>query len=235
MSIFEVSNWRKDRVFYTLPKDKLKLDFNQELFDSSYWKDFQKIKCATWDRHRASLADTIMQTIYSLVRKTQPSIIVETGVATGSTTFAFLTALKKNGKGKLISIEPNTNQKNFIMFVPKELQDCWDLRVGLSENILPTVIEPIDIFMHDSLHTYDHMYFEYEWALWNLREGGWILSHDIGHNNSFFDFVKKHNLKWYLVETAAPARFGLGVADVGIDNPKTMFFNLFSFTIAIIK
>ena len=39
--------------------------------------------------------------------------------------------------------------------------------------------EKIDIFFHDSLHTYDHMMFEYLTSWDYLKEGGVLFSDDI--------------------------------------------------------
>ena len=51
--------------------------------------------------------------------------------------------------------------------VPENLQKRWILRLGYAREVLPQLkkeMDSIDIFLHDSLHTYEHMTFEYEFA-----------------------------------------------------------------------
>jgi len=48
----------------------------------------------------------------------------------------------------------------------------------------------LDVFLHDSEHSYENMLFEYETSWTHLRPGGVLLSHDISLNMSFFDFAK---------------------------------------------
>jgi len=70
---------------------------------------------------------------------------------------------------------------------------------GDSKVILPELLAKlgsIDVFFHDSLHTYEHMMFEFKTALPKIDKGGYLISDDIHLNNSFIDFCKavKYNL-----------------------------------------
>ena len=47
----------------------------------------------------------------------------------------------------------------------------------------------MDAFFHDSLHTFDHMTFEYRTAWPFLRPGGVLLSHDVHWNRAFPRFA----------------------------------------------
>jgi predicted O-methyltransferase YrrM len=49
----------------------------------------------------------------------------------------------------------------------------------------------IGVFIHDSLHTYEHMRWEFETAYPYLRTGGLLLSDDALWNGSFQDFVRE--------------------------------------------
>ena len=84
--------------------------------------------------------------------------------------------------------------------VPDHLKDRWELNLGKSEELLPDILrklEKIDIFFHDSMHTYEHMMFEYTESWDFIKENGLLLSDDIvvmngrGHS-PFIDFA---NLK----------------------------------------
>jgi len=49
----------------------------------------------------------------------------------------------------------------------------------------------IDMFLHDSSHSYQHMLWEFRqfWPL--LRDGGLLVSHDVQMNAAFPEFVTK--------------------------------------------
>jgi len=139
--------------------------------------------------------------LFALVRKLKPMIVVETGVAQGVTTYTILRALQLNGdRSTLISIDkPNADgryvrsEKEAGWLVPNHLRRNWDLRLGSSSEILPTIQLQVDLFYHDSLHTYQNMLFEYEWAYVHTRPGGVIASDDTGANHAYNDFLSKHS------------------------------------------
>lgn len=144
--------------------------------------------------------------VYTCVRILKPAIMVETGVASGSSTCYILHAMEKNQKGFLYSIDlPNvgewaivTKEKNTGWLVPLELKSRWKLILGESQVKLPLLLKDlgsIDAFLHDSEHTYETMTFEYENAFLYLREGGLLLSDDTNWNKAFQDFVKNNRPK----------------------------------------
>ena len=46
----------------------------------------------------------------------------------------------------------------------------------------------IDIFLHDSLHTYKNMSLEFKKSWPFIKSGGFLLSDDVLTNNAFSDF-----------------------------------------------
>lgn len=132
--------------------------------------------------------------IYILCRMWQPELVVETGVASGVSSALILQAMEDNGKGKLFSIDIGKRwfDQDIGWLVPDRLRHRWTLKIGASQQLLDPLLkelEQIDVFYHDSLHTYENMIFEYQ-AAWNyLREKGLLLSHDIG--KAFWDFGKQ--------------------------------------------
>jgi len=158
--------------------------------------------------------------LYAIVRALKPRLILETGVFDGSFTIFFLKGLEANYQehgidGKLISIdlpsyttiaESTSQMKRSCLppnqkpgwLIPDNLRNRWQLRLGDSLQLLPIVLEEIDnidIFLHDSLHTYSHMKFEYETVWPCIKKHGILMSHDIHWNKAFREFVKKHGLK----------------------------------------
>ena len=59
-------------------------------------------------------------------------------------------------------------------------------------------VEPIDLFVHDSLHTYSHMKWEFEAALSALRSGGLVISDDIDGNRAFEQMVQRRSIDSWL-------------------------------------
>ena len=135
--------------------------------------------------------------LYKLCKIIKPEIIVETGVAYGVSSSYILQALSENNKGKLISIDsifrPWQSKKMIGSAIPKNLLQRWELKIGTSEKLLDDIFKKfplIDIFLHDSLHTYKNMSFEFEKAWPFINEGGFLLSDDVISNNAFSDFYK---------------------------------------------
>lgn len=122
--------------------------------------------------------------LYLLVRAAKPQVVVETGVLYGSSSAAILAALDRNGMGELYSIDlgnaPQEPPNDF--FVPRHLRDRWHLTIGDSRRELPGLLArlgTIDLFHHDSLHTFEHMMWEYETAFRHLSPRGVLSSDDV--------------------------------------------------------
>jgi len=146
---------------------------------------------------------------YALVRLVQPTLVVETGVCDGFSSRFLLLAMQRNGLGTLHSIDlPNQDvplgsegarQTDILpsgrstgWLVPAELRARWHLHLGDAKDLLPKLLpelDQIDIFIHDSLHTYEHMLFEFRTAWPYLCDGGILLSDDTDWNEAFAEFA----------------------------------------------
>lgn len=151
--------------------------------------------------------------LYCLCRDMMPSKVVETGVLHGLTSTFILEALKKNGKGKLVSIDlPSTqksgpkNQDGFFdllpprktsgWIIPERLKLKWNIHFNRSCTIMKSkkfLSESIDIFIHDSEHTFQTMWFELNTAWELLNKNGLLICDNIDCNPSFFEFSRKIN------------------------------------------
>jgi len=140
--------------------------------------------------------------LYFIVRCAQPDVMVETGVAHGVSSWTILNAMHRNKKGKLYSIDlPNQDLRSYNpeniaqssgWVVPDELRARWELRLGPSQELLPRLVKElskIDVFFHDSDHSYENMLFEFQTVAPAIQEGGLIISDDVHKNDAFRDFI----------------------------------------------
>jgi|APSaa5957512535_1039671.scaffolds.fasta_scaffold00790_4 predicted O-methyltransferase YrrM len=144
--------------------------------------------------------------LYQLCKLIKPEIVVETGVAYGVSTSYILQALHENNKGKLISVDSifrPWQSKNMIgSAIPTSLKSRWELYIGSSNEELNKIFQKcseIDIFLHDSLHTYQNMLFEFTTSWPQIKPGGYLLSDDILGNNAFHNFSEKVKKKPFLL------------------------------------
>ena len=145
---------------------------------------------------------TLGRLCYLACRQLRPRVVVETGVAYGVTSAYILQALEDNGYGQLHSIDlPPLGQdaESYVGYViPQHLKSRWRLRPGSARNILPQVLREagsIDVFVHDSLHTYRHMKWEFQSALQSLRPGGLLISDDIEVNRAFEETIGRPDIE----------------------------------------
>ena len=145
--------------------------------------------------------------LYGLCRILKPDVIVETGVAYGLSSSYILKALQENGKGILYSIDgtfrPWESSDMIGNAIPSELRNQWKLVLGSSSEKLIEVLnslEKIDIFLHDSLHTYENMSYEFETSWPYLTKNGFLLSDDLIENNAFHDFYSTNELTPVLIK-----------------------------------
>jgi predicted O-methyltransferase YrrM len=160
--------------------------------------------------------------LYFLVRMFRPSVVVETGVFRGISSSFILQGLEDNSQGRLYSVDlpsasyiispqgstalapavdasplKKTEAPGFA--IPNELRNRWTLLLGDSRKELPKLLNqvgPIDLFYHDSEHTYEHMTWEFGQAIEHLRPTGILTSDDIGWNSAFKDFVAQGHFSW---------------------------------------
>jgi hypothetical protein len=155
------------------------------------------------------------QIYYGLVRALKPKIVIETGVAAGISTSFLGAALVENGEGRLFSVELPPPQTLDRLYDDGAVYDwastgvCWavpdEVRKGLGDRhtlvledvrtALPRLVRelpPIDIFIHDDLHTPDHMLWQYELMWPHLAPNGVMLSDD--SNVGWIDFCKSRRL-----------------------------------------
>ena len=147
-----------------------------------------------------SIGTTLGTALYTLCRKVRPDIVIETGVASGVSSSYILCGLEENQRGALYSIDLAWREGHSGWIIPDYLRHRWQLVMGRSYDKLPPLLEKlgtIDIFLHDSEHSYRNMLFEYQTAWAHLKPGGLLLSHNIYSNNAFSGFCESVNHTGY--------------------------------------
>jgi len=140
--------------------------------------------------------------LYFSIRYLQPKIVVETGVSDGMSSLFILSALEKM-EGHLYSIDypkvgmPALYGKEPGWLVNDQLRARWTLIYGKSKEKLPILLSQlkhVDIFLHDSEHSYSNMKFEFTLALEHMSPGSLLLSDDVSSNSAFYEAVAGHGL-----------------------------------------
>lgn len=138
--------------------------------------------------------------IWCTVRHTRPEAVLETGVAHGVSSRVILEGLNQNDRGHLWSIDI-ANPLNLAVHgqegaaVTDECRPRWTYVEGESSKRMPPLVKEVgqvDLFVHDSLHTFKNTLFEMEQAASVMQSGGVMLVDDIRSHDAFPVFAKRH-------------------------------------------
>ena len=181
-----------------------------ELLGAAWPCDFHSEFDALWDSMVTSLEAegpefgerydsdvALARANWCCVRHLRPERVVETGVARGVNSRVILEGLERNGSGHLWSIDlppvPDDWRTQSGAAVTPGLRGRWTFLEGSSRRHLRPLLAdlgPIDIFIHDSLHSAANMRFEMSAAWPHLRPGGVMLADDIESNPAFAEFTR---------------------------------------------
>lgn len=131
--------------------------------------------------------------LFLIVRALRPATVFETGVANGHSTFVLLAALKRNGSGRLHSTDI---RDDIAALVDSPMRFPWKyhrLPLTRSREALESLVAslpPIDLFLHDSDHSYAWQRFEYDALRKHLARGGVLISDDVDASYAFLDFCE---------------------------------------------
>jgi predicted O-methyltransferase YrrM len=131
-----------------------------------------------------------------LIEEIRPAIVIETGVANGASTRQILSTFKEfnliNSKLYSLDVNPKVATPDLLSnaqfnFIPIHDPNSFTLAMDR--------IGSVDLFYHDSDHSYKNQMLEYEtaWEMLNPVKGI-LVSDDINWSNAFLDFSKKVNL-----------------------------------------
>jgi cephalosporin hydroxylase len=173
---------------------------------------------------------TQLSLLYALIRTCEPDVVVETGVAQGSSTATILQAMDDNDRGHLYSIDlPRLAEETEFEYrdgdfplegfdaavvpadkepgwlVDDKLAGRWTLHIGRSTEHLYDVMKNrrVDLFVHDSEHTYKNMLWELSIAAPELANDGWLWVDDADWNDAADHFA--NGVEWSLYEIGRSA------------------------------
>ena len=162
-----------------------------------------------------SATSELAATTYALVMLLKPEVVVETGVGAGVSSWTILHAMNENGIGRLVSIDlptPNTQLLPEVGYlVPEALRHRWDLRIGPAQRVLPQVLDElveIDIFQHDSRHSYSNQLREYTAAWPFIKSGGMLISDDVS-NDALHDASRSWGMEPTIIGQSKESPIGL--------------------------
>jgi len=149
---------------------------------------------------------------YAIVRALQPDNVVETGTHLGLGSCVIAAALLRNGHGRVTTIDIDSDSGHLI---GEPWASVIDRRVGSSVAELATVSD-VDMFLHDSLHTYDYETQELAAVEPNLRSDAIVLS-DNAHDSAALSHWAERTGRHYLFFKEQPVDHwwpgdGIGVA-----------------------
>ena len=159
---------------------------------------------------------------YSVCRLLRPRRVIETGVCYGVTTAFLLQALQQNTCGQLDSIDlPPLGKRNteFVgIVVPSTIRSRWKLHRGTSKRKLPLLLRDlgsVDLFIHDSLHTYRNMRRELTSIMPYLSKPSFVISDDIECNHAFDEWVTASRPRYFatMQEENKSSLIGIAIFD----------------------
>ncbi len=149
---------------------------------------------------------------YAIVRALQPDNVVETGTHLGLGSCVIAAALLRNGHGRLTTIDIDADSGHLI---DGPWASVIDRRVGSSVDELAKMRD-VDMFLHDSLHTYEYETKELTAIEPNLRADAIVLS-DNAHDSAALSHWAEQSGRHYLFFKEQPLDHwwpgdGIGVA-----------------------
>ncbi len=156
---------------------------------------------------------------YAVARWLKPALVVETGTADGLGTAALARALERNrddgSPGMLLSFDVVSDAG---WMLDEQLRTRVRLVQGDTTETLPRELagRKIDLFVHDSLHTYEHERFELALALDHASPNAVLISDNSHATTALSDLAREAELTFALYRERPIRHFypgaGLGIA-----------------------
>jgi predicted O-methyltransferase YrrM len=181
---------------------KIKLDAKKILNANPFWSNLLKKNMS---------GPASYELLYFLTKKKKPNIIVETGIAAGWSSLAFLRASKNNDNVKIYSSDfpyfrEKNSKKNIGILMQNEINlNKVNLFIEGDEVNIPLIIKKlgnnkIDLFHYDSDKSYSGRKFCLNMLRSNFSRNAVLIFDDIHNNFHFRDFVENNKLKYQVFE-----------------------------------
>lgn len=189
--------------------------------DAELWEEAERFG-REFDLHAETILDQIPHTLgggshyrflYWLTRYMKPRVVLETGVAAGWSSRAFLAALRKNNRGRLYSSDlpyfriPQPERFVGILVEP-ELRGRWELEVEGDQVNLPRLlgqVDQVDLFHYDSDKMLSGREFAMKLVAQKLATRAIVLMDDINNDSWFRKHVNSRKLPFLVLD----GRFGI--------------------------
>ena len=160
----------------------LELDGDRELRRHIEW--------ATAASPRRRLADSQVRYArragwYALIRATKPDHTVDTLTDKGLGPCVIAAALLRNAKGRLTTIDVNPSSG---YLVAGRYAEVVNRMIGDSAEVIRHDPTPVDVFLHDSLHTHEHETAELAAVAPRLSEGALVLSDNADQTDALLNW-----------------------------------------------
>jgi hypothetical protein len=103
------------------------------------------------------------------------------------------------GQARLVQQEPNVNYLTLESPVRRNFKKVT-LRIAHGNTL----------FFHDSDHTFENMYFEFDWA-WNELKVGILVADDIDMNNAYSKFCQDNSLSEFRIKMDSGTTIGVSI------------------------
>lgn len=181
----------------------------------------RQIADATLASPRRRIADTNVRFgrrvgWYAMVRVLQPRLVVETGTDKGLGSCVLASALIRNGTGRLITIDTNPNSG---VLITGPASAVTERVLGDSVSVLASIGQDVDLFVHDSLHTYQHELAELEAIERSLAPKGCVMSDNAHVTDALLDWSTAQGRPFSFFREEPLAHWYRG-AGIGVSMPR---------------
>lgn len=140
---------------------------------------------------------------YAFAKFYKPALIVEAGTYAGGTSIGWAKALVENGQGRLICVDSDVYSKDTFPKITRQnlkrvgiSDEKVALRAGKSQDLIPQIAKDhskeADIYLVDGDHTYEGALQDIRNGLPMMKNGGFILVHDVDRNRRMDEQTSEH-------------------------------------------
>lgn len=135
---------------------------------------------------------------YAIVRMVKPQLVVETGIHDGLGSLILIRALERNAEegapGRLVGFDIYPHAGWIVGAHPLYRRVVEPTEVALEREL--DGAPPVGVFIHDTLHTYEHERFELEAAAERLAPGGVLISDNSHASTALRDVSAERGLHY---------------------------------------